>query len=177
MMKIGIAGIGGIGSNVARLLAQARVKKLRIVDFDYVEESNLDRQFYKVSQIGCRKTICLEKNLKEIFPEIKIDKLDMKIMPGQAETVFSDCGIVVEGFDSSFLKKMIIEDLCRTDKIIVSASGIAGSDIDGVSVKRIGNCNIVGDFVSDQSDSILFPPKVAVVSAMMAALVLKNMKR
>jgi sulfur carrier protein ThiS adenylyltransferase len=158
------------------MLAQAGIRYLKIVDFDCVERSNLDRQFYKVSQIGCRKTDSLESNLKDIFPEMNIEKIHMKIMPGQAEAVFSDCEIVVEGFDSRFSKKMIMEDLCMTDKIVVGASGIAGSDIDGVSVKRIGNCSIVGDFVSCQSDNIVFPPKIAVVSAMMAAIVLENMK-
>ncbi len=63
-MKIGIAGIGGIGSNVARLLAQSGIRHLMIVDFDCVEASNLNRQFYSFSQIGEKKTDSLKKILK-----------------------------------------------------------------------------------------------------------------
>lgn len=173
-MKIGIAGIGGIGSNVARHLAQDRVKEIKIVDFDHVEASNLNRQFYRVSQVGAKKIDSLEKNLKEICPEMQIEKKDMKIAPGDASGLFSDCSIVVEGFDNKILKKMIIEEL--TDKTLVSASGIAGTHMEGVSVRKMGNCHIVGDFVSDQDANALFPPKIAMVAAIMAGIVLKHVK-
>jgi len=175
-MKIGIAGIGGIGSNVARHLAQAKVKVIKIVDFDGVEICNLDRQFYHASQTGAKKTDSLEANLKEIHPVMVIEKVDQKIGPGDVKSIFSDCRIVVEGFDDKQLKKMIIEELSGTDKTIVSASGIAGEDMDGVSVRKIGNCHIVGDFVSDQDDYALFPPKVAMVTAMMSSIVLQALK-
>ncbi len=163
-MKIGIAGIGGIGSNVARHLAQARVKELKIVDFDHVEVSNLNRQFYFFSQVGSKKTDSLKKNLKDIFPEICIEKLDKKIRPQDAEDLFSDCDIVVEGFDNKNLKKMLIEELCKTDKLVVSASGIAGNNMDEITTKKIGNCHIVGDFISDHFDFKLFPPKIAMIA-------------
>lgn len=54
-MKIGIAGAGGIGSNVAANLVRSGVTSLKIVDFDRVESSNLNRQFYFSDQIGCLK--------------------------------------------------------------------------------------------------------------------------
>jgi len=175
-MKIGIAGIGGIGSNVARHLAQARVRALKIVDFDCVEAANLNRQFYSMSQVGAKKTDSLETNLKGIFSEIRIEKVERRIQPGDAEILFSDCAVVVEGFDDKKLKKMLIEELAASGKIVVSASGIAGSDMDGVQIRKMGNCRIVGDFVSDQRDFPLFPPKIAMVAAMMAATVLRHME-
>lgn len=171
-MKIGIAGIGGIGSNVARHLAQARIKEIKIVDFDLVEAANLNRQFYFVSQVGEKKTDSLEKNLKNIFPEMCIEKVDREIKPKDVGNLFSDCSIVVEGFDDKNLKKMIIEELSATDKIVVSASGISGKDMDTVTSKKMGNCHIVGDFISDKDDFALFPPKVAMVASIMAAIVL-----
>jgi len=173
-MKIGIAGIGGIGSNVARHLAQAGVKELVIVDFDRVDTSNLNRQFYGVSQVGQKKTHCLEKNLKQIFPGMAIEAIDYKIEPGDAEHLFSDCPIVVEGFDKKGLKKMMMEELSGTGKILVSASGIAGNCMESITTRKMGNCHIVGDFVSDQADHVLFPPKVAVVAAIMAGIVLRQ---
>ena len=59
-MKVGIAGVGGIGSNVAMNLVRSGVLHLKIVDFDSVETSNLNRQFYFADQIGrsaCSKRI------------------------------------------------------------------------------------------------------------------------
>ena len=62
-MKIGIAGAGGIGSNVAACLVRSGVQQLKIVDFDSVDESNLNRQFYFHDQIGRPKVQALAENL------------------------------------------------------------------------------------------------------------------
>jgi len=175
-MKIGIAGIGGIGSNVARHLAQARIKKIKIIDFDCVEISNLNRQFYFYSQIGEKKTNSLEKNLTDIFPEMIIEKVDKKIRRQELKNLFSDCDIVVEGFDDKTMKKWMIEEVCKTSRLVVSASGIAGDNMAAVKIKRIGNCHIVGDFVSDQDHFELFGPKIIMVASIMASIVLQHAK-
>ena len=49
---VGIAGAGGLGSNVAATLARAGIGKLIIADFDKVEPPDLGRQYYFVDQIG-----------------------------------------------------------------------------------------------------------------------------
>ncbi len=175
-MKIGIAGIGGIGSNVARHLAQARIGAIMIVDFDRVEGSNLDRQFYRVSQVGKKKTDSLAANLKDIYPDMVIEKIDRKILPGDSQELFSECAVVVEGLDDKHLKKMILEELSGIHKTLVCASGIAGKDMDSILVKTMGNCYIVGDFVSDQDDYEFFPPKIAMIAAIMSSIVLKTAK-
>ncbi len=174
-MKIGIAGIGGIGSNVARHLAQAKVSSVKIVDFDCVETANLNRQFYRADQVGCKKTISLEANLHAIFPKMVIERADKKITPENVVSIFQDCPLVVEGFDHPHLKKMLMEKLAGADKKIVSASGIAGRDLDTVKIKKFANCHVVGDFSSDQDKYALFPPKVALVAAVMAGIVLHQM--
>ena len=50
--SVGIAGLGGLGSNVAMALARAGVGRLILVDFDVVERKNLNRQAYSVNQVG-----------------------------------------------------------------------------------------------------------------------------
>ncbi len=174
MIKIGIAGIGGIGSNVARHLAQAGIKEIIIVDFDRVEAANLNRQFYSFSQIGEKKTDSLEKNLKGIFPDMSIHKIDKKIKPGDPEKIFSCCNIIVEGLDDKTMKKNLIEELSMKHKIIVSASGIAGDNMDEITTKKMGNCYIVGDFISDENHLPLFPPKITMIASIMAGIVLKD---
>lgn len=175
-MVVGIAGIGGIGSNVARLLAQAKAGAIKIVDFDNVEISNLNRQFYKVSQEGWKKSRALEENLKQIHPDMEIEAIDMKIGPGDSLDLFSDCEIVVEGFDDKGLKKMLVEELSTTGKTLVSASGIAGRGMENIRMKKMGNCHIVGDFQSDHEEHELFPPKIAMITAIMAGIVLDSLK-
>lgn len=172
-MRIGIAGIGGIGSNVARILAQAGYPAIRVVDFDRVEASNLNRQFYTQAQVGRLKTHCLRENLLAIRPEMDVVVDTHRIRAGQSVALFNDCGMVVEGFDDKALKKMLIEELAQTGKPVVSASGIAGPDMGGIQVRQLGNCRIVGDFQSDQAECLLFPPKIAVVAGHMAAIALE----
>ena len=172
-MKIGIAGIGGIGSNVARILAQAGLGQIKIVDFDTVEAGNLNRQFYRISQVGQKKTESLAGNLIEICPDMDIEVVEKKIGPGDAADLFADCSIVVEGLDDKGLKKMIIEELASCGIPVVAASGIAGPDMETVDVKQMGACHIVGDLSSDQDDHELFPPKIGLITSIMAGIALR----
>ena len=53
--KVAIAGLGGLGSNIAVMLARIGVGQLLLVDFDIVEPSNLNRQSYYISHLGIAK--------------------------------------------------------------------------------------------------------------------------
>ncbi len=175
-MKVGIAGVGGIGSNVARLLAQAQVKTIKIVDFDTVEISNLNRQFYLHSQQNHNKTLCLKSNLQQIYPAMTVETVNHRIAVGDCKELFGDCEIVVEGFDDKHMKKLLLEELAETRTVVVSASGIAGRQMDSISAKQLGHCHIVGDFLSDQDEMSIFPPKIAMITAMMASIVLQQIE-
>ncbi len=176
-MRVGIAGIGGIGSNVARLLAQAGVEKIRLVDFDRVEISNLNRQFFRACQAQCLKTESLRQNLLEISPRMDVRLSNEKIVPDRAPDIFSDCAILVEGFDLKESKKKLVEAWVKTSKPLICASGIAGRAMETIKVRQVGSCHVVGDFESDQDREGLFPPKVSLVASIMAAIVLDLMER
>ena len=55
-----VAGLGGLGSNVAVMLARAGIGSLHLIDFDRVEPSNLNRQVYKMKHLGKYKTDALK---------------------------------------------------------------------------------------------------------------------
>jgi sulfur carrier protein ThiS adenylyltransferase len=173
-MKIGIAGIGGIGSNVAVHLVRAGCTSLKLVDFDRVELSNLNRQFYFVDQIGEYKVDMLRKNLWRISPDAVIETAPLRLTPENMLETFRDCQLLVEGFDDREAKKLLIESFAERDIPIISASGIAGSEIDTIRVHRLGNCTIVGDFQSDFRTNRLYGPKISIIAAMMADFVLKT---
>ena len=77
--KVCILGLGGLGSNVAVLLARAGIGSLKLVDFDTVEASNLNRQQYRISHIGMKKTEAIKIIIKEINPFVEIEVLNKKI--------------------------------------------------------------------------------------------------
>ena len=173
-MKVGIAGVGGIGSNVAMHLVRAGCTSLRLVDFDRVELSNLNRQFYFDDQIGRYKVDMLRENLLRIVPNATIDTASLRLMSENMLEIFGDCQLLVEGFDDQHSKKMLVETFADSDMPIISASGIAGRDMTAIRVQNFGNCSIVGDFQTDFRTESLYGPKISVIAAMMADLVLKR---
>ena len=171
-MKIGIAGAGGIGSNVAMMLARSGVHALRIVDFDRVEAANLNRQFYFSDQIGELKVAMLAENLRRIRPGIAIETVPARLDAGNCAEIFADCQLVVEGLDLAWEKKMLLEILAAGSRKIVSACGIAGTDLSGIRVRQVGNCHIVGDFCSDYARQPLHAHKVLTVACRMTEIIL-----
>ena len=69
---VAILGLGGLGSNIAVMLARAGVGRLILVDFDRVDVTNLNRQQYKAAQVGMLKTEALTANLHEIAPYLDV---------------------------------------------------------------------------------------------------------
>ena len=173
-MKSGIAGVGGIGSNVALNLVRSGVSRLKIVDFDRVEASNLNRQFYFHDQIGRLKVEMLAENLRRIRADIRIETVAARIDATNCQDLFTDCPLVVEGLDRRTDKKMLIETLAGVERIVVSACGIAGHDLEGIRVQRLGNCFIVGDFASDCAEAPLFAHKVLAVASHMSDIILRS---
>jgi sulfur carrier protein ThiS adenylyltransferase len=171
MKKIGIAGVGGIGSNVALNLVRSGIKLLKFVDFDRVESGNLNRQFYFADQVGLFKVEALKINLSRINPEVVLEASVQRIDRQNCAELLADCDLIVEGFDRQVDKKMLIETFADT-KTVVSASGIAGPDLSGIRSRRIGNCCIAGDFTTDCDQAPLYSHKVTTVANYMSEFIL-----
>ncbi len=174
--KVGIAGAGGLGSNCAFNLVRTGFRKFCIIDFDKVEFSNLNRQFYFYDQIGLKKVQALTQNLKRINPDIEIEVTTERIEKENINDFFSDCQIIVEAFDKAEYKRLLIENFLKTNKLIVSASGLAGiGNSDDIKTHRIkNNFYIVGDLKSDSSDNPPFSPRVNIAAAKQADIILEH---
>lgn len=125
---VGIAGLGGLGSNCAMSLARAGIGKLVLVDFDIVDPTNLNRQHYLPKHLGLNKTEAMKFQIEEINPCIKVVTHNTRIDDSNALELFKDCGIVVEAFDNPVCKAELVNTLLLGDpkKIMVAASGMAG---------------------------------------------------
>ena len=173
--RIGIAGCGGLGSNCAFNLVRCGFTKLKLIDFDIIDDTNLNRQFYFSDQVGRVKVEALAENLKRINKDIKLDLIQEKLEENSIEQLFSDCDIVVEAFDKSEYKGMIVSKLIKSNKFIVSASGLCGvGNSDDIRVHRIkNNLVIIGDLKSDSKDSFPVSPRVNAAAAKQADIVLE----
>lgn len=154
--KVGIAGLGGLGSTIAVALARSGVGELTLVDFDIVEPSNLNRQHYFIEDIGKYKVNALEEIIKKINPFIKVNTIKTTINESNARDIFNDCKIIVEAFDNKQSKaELVNEILTNTNKIIVAASGMAGyfSNNSIVTKKINDRLYLIGDGVNEAKEN------------------------
>ncbi|MDP8264129.1 MAG: sulfur carrier protein ThiS adenylyltransferase ThiF [Candidatus Aceula lacicola] len=175
-VKIGIAGAGGLGSNCAFNLVRVGFKHFSIVDFDLIEFSNLNRQFYFYDQNEKKKVEVLKENLKRINPDIDIEVSSQKVEGNNIADLFVDCHIVVEAFDKAEYKSIFVEYFLKTDKFIVSASGMAGiGKSDDIKVHRIkNNFFLIGDLKTDSCNAPLLSPRVNIAAAKQADVILEH---
>ena len=175
--KVCILGLGGLGSNVAILLARSGIGYLKLVDFDIVEASNLNRQQYRISHIGMKKTEAIRTIIKEINPFVEIETLDVKVDRENILSIVGDIEIVVEAFDVAETKAMTIEELLTSgNKILVSASGMAGlgSGNEIITRKVRDNFYLIGDNYSDYEEySGIMSTRVMLCAAHQANVVLR----
>lgn len=174
---IGIAGAGGLGSNIAVSLARAGIGKLVVADFDKIEPSNLNRQQFFIDQIGMPKVIALLENLNKISPFTKYQVHEIKLNEENIPFIYKDVDIMVEAFDKAEMKKMLIETWLTNfpDKPIIAASGLAGwGKNELLHSRKIDNLYICGDEITDLQTGISpMAPRVGIVANMQANLVLE----
>jgi sulfur carrier protein ThiS adenylyltransferase len=174
---VGIAGAGGLGSNVAISLARAGVGRLVIADHDRVEPANLNRQQYFVDQVGRPKVEALRENLLRANPYSIYEVHDIRITRTNAAKIFGSVDILVEAFDKAAAKEMLIEAcLARyPGRPIVAASGLAGYGGNRkLHTRKLGNLYICGDEESQSPRGISpMAPRVALVANMQANLVVE----
>ena len=168
--RVGIAGAGGLGSNCAMHLVRAGVRHLTVVDFDVVNESNLNRQFFFRDQLGLKKVEALKANLLRIDPGADIRSVDLRLDAASARETFAYCDIVVEAFDVVEAKAMLVTALAPSGKRIVTASGLAGwGRSNAMQVRRMGNIVAVGDGETAVGDNAApASPRVGIAAAMQA---------
>ena len=172
---VGIAGLGGLGSNCAACLVRSGFRKFVLADFDKVENGNLNRQFYFLDQVGFNKADCLKANLLRINPDLDITLVRQKISVDNAAAVFADCDVVVEAFDRAESKRFMAEVFLHSGKLLVSASGLAGwGDSDALCTRRIkDNFFLIGDSRSEATKALPpCAPRVSIAAAKEADVIL-----
>ncbi len=166
---VGIAGLGGLGSNVAVALTRLRVGKLILVDFDQIEESNLNRQNYFADQVGQHKVDASLENLRRINPDAILEGRKVRLTPEKIPDIFKGAHVIAECFDRADQKQMIVETVLSKmkDVVIVSVSGLAGyGRSNEIITQRISDRLIlVGDTVSGIGPGVpLTAPRVGIAA-------------
>jgi molybdopterin/thiamine biosynthesis adenylyltransferase/rhodanese-related sulfurtransferase len=121
--RVLIVGAGGLGSPAAVYLACAGVGTLGIVDFDVVDESNLQRQIlHDPARVGIRKTDSARRTLETLNPLVKVEAFDTRLDSGNADDIVPGFDVIVDGADN-FPTRYLLNDACvKHDKPNVSGS-------------------------------------------------------
>lgn len=120
-----IIGLGGLGSPAAMYLAAAGVGRLTLVDFDVVDNSNLQRQIiHTINSIGNNKVDSAKDTLQQINADVIIHNINKKLTLDELKSEISDVSCVIDATDN-FATRFLINRACVLQKIaLVSAAAI-----------------------------------------------------
>lgn len=120
-----IIGLGGLGSPASLYLAAAGIGQLTLVDFDVVEETNLQRQIvHRQQTVGMSKVESAKQTLAAVNPHITLHAINAFLSPDQLQTLCEQADVVVDCTDNGFSRTAINEAAMMTGKPLVSAAAI-----------------------------------------------------
>ncbi len=107
-----LVGAGGLGSPLALYLAAAGVGRIGIVDFDVVDESNLQRQvIHDTNSVGTSKIESATARIKGINPHVQVDAYPFPLTSENALDIFHPYDVIVDGTDN-FPTRYLVNDAC-----------------------------------------------------------------
>ncbi len=117
--RVVIVGCGALGSAQAEALARAGVGKLRLVDRDFVETSNLQRQTMFTEMDAAErlpKAIACARHIAEINSDVETETEIADVNHANVERIVKDCDVVLDGTDN-FATRYLINDACVKHKV------------------------------------------------------------
>lgn len=176
--RVCIAGLGGLGSNIAMMLARSGVGTLKLIDFDRVDITNLNRQAYRIEHIHMTKTDAMRKMIAEINPYINIEVMQTKVTEENLAELFQGETLVCEAFDNPEAKAMLVNYLLEQQPktTVVSGSGMAGfgSSNKICTMQKMKRLYVCGDEESDAYQGMgLLSPRVSVCAGHQANMLLR----
>src|SRR3984957_9047466 len=121
--KVLCIGTGGLGAPLGLYLAAAGVGRIGLVDFDRVDDSNLQRQIlFSTHDVGRPKIEAAKDRLHGLNPDIRIDTFDTQLSSENALEIMKDYDIIVDGTDN-FPTRYLVNDAC----VILKKPNVYGS--------------------------------------------------
>jgi molybdopterin-synthase adenylyltransferase len=112
--RVAILGVGATGSLLANHMVRAGVGYVRLIDRDYIEVNNLQRQLlYDEDDIAAMlpKAVAAARKLRRVNSQIQIEEMVADVTPANAETLLADTDLVLDGTDN-FAARYLINDTC-----------------------------------------------------------------
>lgn len=124
--RVAIVGAGGLGSPVAYYLAAAGIGKLRLIDYDTVSLSNLNRQIlHWTSDIGKPKILSAKEKLTKLNPNVKIEVIKDKLSEANYRKLLEGMDLIIDALDN-WQAKMLLNKACIRMKKPLIHAGVRG---------------------------------------------------
>lgn len=122
--KVVVVGVGGVGGATLEMLARSGVGSLKFIDFDVIDETNINRQLIALTDnIGKSKVSEWEQRIKRINPSAKLEAVCEKLDCENVQNLIGDADYVVDAIDMVTSKICLIK-YCKEHNIkIISAMG------------------------------------------------------
>ncbi|MGF1490808.1 MAG: ThiF family adenylyltransferase [Prochloraceae cyanobacterium] len=120
--ELTICGAGALGANITENLARSGFNKIKVIDFDRVEERNLSTQPYYRSDVGAFKAKILANNLYRAIGT-KIEIQTKKLTATNAAQLLKNTNLVIDTFDNSVSRK-IVKDYCLNSNLPCFHAGL-----------------------------------------------------
>ncbi len=133
---VAVFGLGGVGSYAVEALARAGVGHLTLVDFDTVDETNLNRQLFALhSTVGLFKTDVAKQRVADINPNATVDVLCMRFDEFTAHEIdFSVFDFVIDAIDT-VTSKLLLAKVCSLQNVpLISCMG-TGNKLDATAFR------------------------------------------
>ncbi len=116
--KVAVVGLGALGSVSANLLARAGVGNLLLIDRDFLERNNLQRQIlYDEKDVtdNLPKAVAARRNLEEVNSEINVHESVSDVNPDTINELLADVDLIIDGTDN-FETRFLLNDYCLKNK-------------------------------------------------------------
>ncbi len=118
--RVLIIGAGGLGCPIIQYLVAAGVGKIGIIDFDTVDESNLQRQIiYNTNDIGKSKAEVAKAKMELLNPEIEITAYNLALNTSNALSLFEQYDVIIDGSDNFSTRYLVCDACIYTNKPLV----------------------------------------------------------
>lgn len=123
---VSVAGIGAVGGFACEMLARCGVGHIRLLDFDTVSESNINRQITALhSTVGELKTDVMERRIRDINPDCFVESFPEFLTWDSHSRLFDGADFVLDCIDDVKAKADLLEDAWRRGIPIASSMGAA----------------------------------------------------
>ncbi len=179
-----IVGCGAIGASAAQLLARAGVGRLRVIDRDFVEPSNLQRQALfdeNDARQALPKAAAAERKLRMVNSEIEIEGVVSDVIPGNAEDLLGGFDLILDGTDNFETRYLVNDFAVKTGKPWIYAAAVGSYGVSFVIRPGITACLAclletpdAGTMLAETCDTVgVLGPIVSLVASLQVAEALK----